>query len=78
MSTCPECAAAAAGPHGTFNFACAGCRARHLSRSVAFSESMRTKRQTVGYRHALAADGVTHDHVKAAWEADAINRRPKP
>lgn len=73
-SECHNCATASKEVHGGFDFSCIGCRARHLSKSFGFGESRRTGKLLNGYRHALAANGLTHEQVKAAHASDAINR----
>lgn len=71
---CHNCTAASKEVHGGFDLSCIGCRARNVARSYGFFESRRTGKLLSGYRQALAADGLTHDRVKAAHAADAINR----
>lgn len=78
MSACPECAAAAGGPHNVFQAECAGCRARAVARGPHFFASMRAGSPTDEYRKEVATLGLRHRDVLAAQASDAVNRRPKP
>jgi hypothetical protein len=79
--TCPACTAAATTPHwGVFHAECRGCCARSIARSPQFFEARTTGTQTRKYRALLEQIGglvsppVTHNEVRAAFEADAMNR----
>ena len=68
--TCPDCAAASAGPYYAFTHSCPGCMARSLARSPAFFHSRAEGSLTKPYRRALEQCNLTHASVLAAYEAD--------
>jgi hypothetical protein len=73
-STCDDCAAAALRPHHIFMATCAGCRARSVARSQPFYLARRAGRQEPDYIALRESLGLTHEQVKAAYAADAINQ----
>lgn len=75
MSDCTLCETAKVRVTCIFDEACPGCKAREVSRSPWFAGSMRAGRLTGTYRRHLELTGLTHEQVKAAHAADAINRK---
>lgn len=74
---CKHCFGAACGLEHTFALDdCSGCRARHASRSPEFLDSKKAGRLTSEYLRLLDDYEITHADVRAAREADAINRSP--
>ena len=74
MRACTECLSAAARPHHGFRANCRGCCARSLSRSPHFARVKAAGTLDRAYRGMLAQFGLEHASVKAAYEADALNR----
>lgn len=74
MAACPNCSTATERPHWEFNAGCRGCCARAASRSPQFHDSRKAGQQTRGYRALLEQFGLTHDEVRAAHQADAMNK----
>lgn len=72
---CAECKAAAANLWHVFMSDCRGCVARQASRSPAYAESRQAGRILPMYRGMLDRLGLDHADVKAAAEADVINRK---
>lgn len=83
MIGCPACSRAAAEPnYALFNRACTGCHARAVSRSPEFFAAKQAggkagTPQVDAYLALLERVGLTHDAVRAAWQADATNH-PAP
>lgn len=75
--TCEDCATAAVTQHHGFTAGCAGCCARAASRSPHFDRVRKLGRLDSGYRMLLDEFRLTHDQVKAASAADAIDHQPK-
>jgi hypothetical protein len=73
-AACQDCATAARQPHHIFVSTCAGCRARSVARSQPFAQARRAGRQYPDYITLRESLGLTHDAVKAAYAADAINQ----
>lgn len=73
-AACQECAAAARGPRHIFVASCAGCRARSVARSQPFFQARRAGRQESDYIALRESLGLTHEQVKAAYAADAMNQ----
>lgn len=69
-TACPECTAAAKGPHFIFRKGCHGCEARAVARGPDFHRCRNAGKQDGQYRALLARVGVTHAQVVAAAEAD--------
>lgn len=67
---CPDCTAAALGPHWGFKRACQGCEARAIARGPDFHRCRVAGRQDREYRALLANVGISHDAVVKAAEAD--------
>lgn len=74
---CPECTAAAERTWGVFLAHCPGCIARQVSRSPAYAESREAGRILPAYRSMLARVGLDHQAVKAAAEADAMQKKTR-
>lgn len=74
--TCPDCVAAAAGPHFIFRASCLGCAARAIARSPDFHRCRTARMQDRAYRALLAAAGVTHEQVTAASAQDRERTAP--
>lgn len=72
---CKDCLAAAFKLHHGFNASCPACQARALSRSPGFDRSRKAGALDRQYKGALAQFGLTHEAVKASWDADFLNRR---
>lgn len=75
--TCDDCQAAANGVHHGFTGGCVGCCARAASRSPQFFDARQSGRQDLKYRNLLHQFGLTHDQVKAAFEADHFNHKER-
>jgi predicted nucleic acid-binding Zn-ribbon protein len=78
MAACLNCSTAAERPHWEFMSGCMGCCARAAARSPQFHESRKAGQQTRGYRMLLEQFQLSHDDVKAAHAADAVNRSEAP
>lgn len=70
MPDCQACAASRVGRSAMFHAGCTGCTARSAARSPQAFEARTKGRQTTAYRELLARLELTHEHVKAAREAD--------
>lgn len=71
---CQDCLTAALKPHHGFTAMCPGCNARAASRSPHFFRVKLAGAQDRSYRGLLAQFGLQHEAVKAAYEADALNK----
>lgn len=71
---CPDCYLAAKELHHGFRMGCRGCAARAVSRGPNYRRVRQAGALDRQYRGELDALGVTHDEVKAAAAADAIDR----
>ena len=73
--TCPDCTTAATEAWHGFRSGCKGCAARAVSRGPNYRRCRDAGRQDRQYQGELRQLGVTHDEVRAAHRADAINRQ---
>ncbi len=71
---CADCETASQQLWHGFMAQCPGCQARALSRGPEFAESAARRRQSSEYVAQLKRLGLTHEQVKAAHAADAINK----
>lgn len=71
---CQHCLKAALKAYHGFSPTCPACAARSASRSPQFGNAKRQGRIDHQYKGLLAQFGLTHQAVKAAYDADAINR----
>lgn len=69
-TACPECTAAAEGPHFMFRKDCRGCEARAVARGPDFHRCRVAGKQDREYRELLAKVGLTHAQVVKAAETD--------
>ena len=76
-SVCPECTAAVVSLHHIFRADCQGCTARAVARSLPFTESRRTGKQTPNYIADLERCGVTHEQVKQAAASDFMTQHQR-
>lgn len=72
--SCEDCIRSAAEAWHGFRHGCPGCAARAVSRGHNYRDAQTSGRQTVKYRAELELLGVTHDQVKQAAAADAMNK----
>ena len=73
--TCEACTIAAEKVSGLFAANCRGCCARAAARSPHFFRVKQAGSLDREYRRLLEQFKLTHDEVKAAYAADADNRR---
>jgi hypothetical protein len=71
---CQDCLTAAVKSHHGFKSGCSGCAARAAGRSPEFARARAAGKQDRGYQTLLTTLGLTHESVKAAHAADAMNR----
>jgi hypothetical protein len=81
---CPACATATERPHWEFRADCRGCCARSIARSPQFfaarkvggaaGPEVRAYRALLEQVGGLVKPALTHDDVRAAYAADALNR----
>ncbi|MGQ3051079.1 MAG: hypothetical protein ACT6S0_04780 [Roseateles sp.] len=68
--TCPDCTAAAQGPHYVYRANCAACQARDIAGGPLFFRCRQAGKQDKEYRALLKLRGVTHEAVVRASEAE--------
>lgn len=73
-ATCPACIKSEQFRTHDFNDVCKSCDARKFSRRPEFKRVRDTGMQDRDYREKLNSLGITHEEVKAAYNADAANR----
>jgi hypothetical protein len=65
VKACPDCTTAKTQTNwGGYQANCQSCKARAISKSLAFWESQKAGKQTPDYRALLKRVGVTHEDVK--------------
>lgn len=74
--TCPDCTRAAVESWHIFTLYCRGCAARTVSRGIDFHRVKKNDKLDAAYRTVLDRFGLSHKEVRAAWDADYVNKAP--
>lgn len=73
---CQHCLKAAVVTHGGFDGNCIDCLARVVSRGPDFDRVRTNQKQDKPYMDLIARMGLTHAHIKKAYQSDAYGRSP--
>lgn len=74
--TCPDCTKSCTEPWYVTTLYCRGCTARVVSRGIDFDRVRKNNKVDAAYRDVLERCGLTHKEVRAAWDADYVNKAP--